>query len=73
MAFTEYINKTIPNRLEARDRMSIVGFYFVLELYKYYAGINEIDFTVSSPEFVSICSNTAGVINVLQTEEEYQG
>jgi len=25
-----------------------------LELYKYYAGINEIDFTVGSPEFVSI-------------------
>lgn len=34
--------------------MSIVGFYFGLELYKYYAGINEIDFTVGSPEFVSI-------------------
>jgi signal transduction histidine kinase len=55
--------------------MSIVGFYFGLELYKYYAGINEIDFTVGSPEFVSIyVVILAGAVLLMffKPKEEYQ-
>jgi signal transduction histidine kinase len=55
--------------------MSVVGFYFGLELYKYYAGINEIDFTVGSPEFVSIyVVILAGAVLLMffKPKEEYQ-
>jgi signal transduction histidine kinase len=55
--------------------MSIVGFYFGLELYKYYAGINEIDFTVGSPEFISIyVVILAGAVLLMffKPKEEYQ-
>ena len=55
--------------------LSVVGFYFGLELYKYYAGINEIDFTVGSPEFVSIyVVILAGAVLLMffKPKEEYQ-
>lgn len=55
--------------------MSILGFYFGFELYKYYTKINEIDFTVGLPEFVSIyVVILAGAVLLMffKPKEEYQ-